>query len=87
MAPPAPAPSPASHYDVLGLAPGATADDVKAAYRARILACHPDKRRAQPSPAAAAARDRAVGRERDRGAARTASAWAGIDDDDDDDDD
>jgi curved DNA-binding protein CbpA len=33
----------ATHYEVLQLSPAATAEEVRAAYHARALACHPDK--------------------------------------------
>jgi curved DNA-binding protein CbpA len=36
-------PAAASHYAVLRLSPAATAEEVRAAYHARALACHPDK--------------------------------------------
>lgn len=30
-------------YQVLGLVPGASLDEIKAAYRRRMMQCHPDK--------------------------------------------
>lgn len=32
-----------THYQVLGVGPGAGAQEIKAAYRAKLLAAHPDK--------------------------------------------
>ncbi|RWW48117.1 hypothetical protein BHE74_00045841 [Ensete ventricosum] len=40
--PPAPAASPATLYDVLGVPTGATAREIKAAYRRLARECHPD---------------------------------------------
>ena len=39
-----------SHYDVLGLARGATAEEVKNAYRLRSHMFHPDKYENYPEP-------------------------------------
>jgi preprotein translocase subunit Sec63 len=30
-------------YEILGILPGATLTEIKAAYRARMMQCHPDK--------------------------------------------
>jgi len=35
--------SEAQYYEILGLAPGASAEEIKSAYRKLSMQCHPDK--------------------------------------------
>jgi diphthamide biosynthesis protein 4 len=57
-----------THYDTLGVAPGASAEAVRRAYHAACLAYHPDKQSASLSAAARAAATAEL--------ARAQAAWA-----------
>ena len=41
-----------THYQVLGVHNQATPDDIRSAFRALALSCHPDKRREAPAAGA-----------------------------------